>query len=213
VFGRKTNFDAICSLYKKCLVSELSTDASCSKISLVSNICSNKFGESMSGMRGCRYYNVMCSDEAFMTCNCSGSFPTTKPTSCEQYSSQNLPFTMLAQQKVRSICNAVNRNHLSCDQCTGTGSETSVSSPCTKDPLDVLSDLCTNYQGNVNCTEWKSWCAGNAGKVRDSFCTRSLNASLIKATIGSAASVCGNVWMALVAALVASFPIMIHHLG
>lgn len=186
----------VCSLYKQCQVSEIASDTSCSKMGLMGNICSRKFGETMSGMRGCRFYNVMCSSQAFTTCNCSGSFPTTQPANCEQNMAQNLPFTLLAQQKVRSICYAVNRNHLACDKCTGTGSETSVSSPCTKDPMDVLSDLCTTYKDSVNCTEWKNWCADNSGKVRDSFCSRALDASLIKTTTGTAARLRGNVWIA-----------------
>jgi hypothetical protein len=192
----------VCSLYRQCKV--VAADTKCSKMGLTGNICSNKFGETMSVMRGCRFYNVLCNSQAFSTCNCSGSFPTPLQPSCEQNLSQNLPSTLLAQQRVRSICNAVSQNHLSCDKCTGTGGAASVSSPCLKDPLDVLSDLCTSYKDNEGCTEWKTWCANNAGPVRDSYCARSVNASLIKPAAGGAASLRRNAGSALAAVLVAS---------
>ncbi len=194
----------VCSLFRQCKVPVLAADTKCSRMGLTGNICSSKFGEAMSSMRGCRFYNVLCSSQAFTTCNCSGSFPTTLPPSCEQNLSQNLPYTLLVQQKVRSICNAVNQNHPSCDKCTGTGSETSVSSPCLKDPLDVLSDLCTSYKDNANCSEWKTWCASNSGQARDSYCARSPSASLIKPAAGAATSLRANLWAVLTAILAAA---------
>jgi len=32
---------------------------------------------------------------------------------------------------------------------------------CIEDPLDVLSDLCTSYPAESNCTDWKKMCDAN----------------------------------------------------
>jgi hypothetical protein len=150
-----------------------STSGTCSKMGLIGDICSSKYGESMKSMKGCKYYNTICNSSIFAFCKCPGSYPTNQPSECETFLSVSLLPTLTAQQKVRNICNAVNKAHDSCGKCTRFGDpETSVSAPCSGDPLDVLSDLCTTYNNNSNCAEWRTWCASNSGAVMDSFCKR-----------------------------------------
>ena len=151
---------------------------------LIGDTCSSKYGESMSGMAGCKFYNTICSPQAFAKCNCSGAFPAAPPARCESALSAALPVTKRAQHKVRYICAATNQDHVSCDKCTAPGDAAVVSSPCRDDPLDVLSDLCTAYPANANCTEWGYWCGNNsASALVNTYCKRPQNQSLLRSTL------------------------------
>ena len=156
------------------------TSSSCTTMGLIGDICSTEYGESMRTMTGCKYYNPMCDSQVFTYCNCTGIFPGV-PTECNSTLSINLLPTLTAQQRVLYICNAVQNAHPSCAKCTST-STMAVAKPCQTDPLDVLSDLCTSYTSNVNCTEWNTWCSSNTGALMDSYCKRVSTTSTTQST-------------------------------
>jgi hypothetical protein len=147
-------------------------------MALIADVCSTKNGEMMGNMGGCRFYNPMCSSAHFVSCNCSGWNFTSSPSECVAGMHVSLPTTMIAQKQVWSICTAINRAHSSCSKCTGTVA--TVSSPCLNDPLDVLSDLCTSYKDNANCSEWKTWCAANTDSLASFYCNRTANPDAVQ---------------------------------
>jgi hypothetical protein len=159
-------------------------DPFCTTMGLMGDICDSTYGEVKVQTGNCKHHNTLCNATSFRYCNCPGNF-TTAPPECKTWNMPFLVFTNLAQNSVHYICEATNSDHSSCDKCTVpykvmTG--TPPSSPCATDPLGVLSDLCTYYTNNINCTAWKKWCTETsaAGVLRDTFCQRAVNNSLIK---------------------------------
>jgi hypothetical protein len=148
------------------------------------DICDSTYGEVKVQTGNCKHHNTLCNATSFQYCQCPGNF-TAAPPECKTWNMPFLVFTNLAQNSVHFICEATGSDHSSCDKCTVpyrvmTG--TPPSSPCATDPLGVLSDLCTYYTDNINCTAWKKWCSESSasGMLRDTFCTRAIDKSLIK---------------------------------
>jgi len=135
-----------CSVQKSC---KSSTIGFCAPFSILGDICDGD----MPRMKACKSYTSLCE----ITGTGDQATPSSPPiVGVQQCSSQppipSLPSSLLASQKIKSICSEMNM--VGCDRCKDTGS-----TYMNCDLLDTYSYLCKAMPNMNQCAEWKQMCS------------------------------------------------------
>jgi len=139
-----------CSVRNKCKSGD-ATGRFCAPWSLLADVCSTDWGESMDGMMGCTNYTALCR-------------PNTAVEQCA--TDKGIPFLVPTAEAITdtlALCTEM-PDMEQCKDCTGSSN---LPSDC-PDPLGTLSAVCLsmNMRG---CEKWSSMCKSNPPGIQ-AFC-------------------------------------------
>lgn len=158
-----------CSVRSACERKDLnSTGDYCKDWSLLSNTCSEAYGEKMTAMAGCDKYVKLCK-AGTKVAGCNTGIP-------------NLITTKNLVADTAAACTAATDAISTCTQCK---TEMKVKGEC-PDPLLALSNACAKASDSDPCKNWKKMCAGAKGL--EFYCDVKTSAGRVVSSAAAAAS-------------------------